>query len=70
MNDSQQAHHELGNAIGIALANVEGMIDGIVEPTPARLEAVAASLRRAGALIARLSDAARDERSSDSRSSE
>jgi hypothetical protein len=59
--------HELGNAIGIALANLEGMIDGIVDTTPARLETVAASLRRAGALIARLPSAERAARSSGSR---
>ena len=47
----QTIRHDLGNLLGVALANVEGMIDGIVPATPERLEAVAASLRRAGDLL-------------------
>jgi hypothetical protein len=43
--------HELGNQIGIALANVEGMIDGLVAPTASRLEAVADALREARRLL-------------------
>ena len=43
--------HELGNLLAVALANVEGMIDGLVDPTPARLEALADALRRAVALL-------------------
>ena len=50
MQHSDEARHELGNLLGIALANIEGMIDGLVDPTPARLEAVADALRRASAL--------------------
>jgi hypothetical protein len=43
--------HELGNLLAIALANVEGMIDGLAQPTGTRLEAVADALRRARALL-------------------
>jgi hypothetical protein len=46
-----EMRHELGNLLAVALANVEGMIDGLVEPTPARLESVANALRRAGAML-------------------
>lgn len=61
MDDSERLAHDLANAVTIALANVEGMSDGIVEPTAQRLEAVAESLRRARDLIAQLR--ARDARS-------
>ena len=47
----EEPRHELGNLLAIALGNVEGMIDGLVEPTPARLESVAEALRRAGRLL-------------------
>jgi hypothetical protein len=45
------ARHELGNLLAIALANVEAMIDGLVAPAPARLEGVADALRRARDLL-------------------
>lgn len=56
MHQTDDARHELGNLLGIALANVEGMIDGIVAPTPPRLESVADALRRACKLVKRPSD--------------
>ena len=43
--------HELGNLLALALANLEGMIDGLVAPTPARLESLADALRRACELV-------------------
>jgi hypothetical protein len=46
-----QARHELSNLLSVALANVEGMIDGLMPPTASRLEAVAEALRRAGSLL-------------------
>jgi len=46
--------HDLDNLLGVALANVEGMIDGIIPSTKERLEIVAESLRRSAALVARL----------------
>lgn len=45
--------HELGNLLGVALANVEGMVDGLVPPTTQRLEDVADALRRACELLQR-----------------
>jgi hypothetical protein len=38
----------LRNLVAVALANVEGMVDGIVPPTPARLENVAERISRNG----------------------
>jgi hypothetical protein len=46
-----EVRHELSNLLSIALANVEGMIDGLIPPTPSRLEAVAGALRRASKLL-------------------
>lgn len=51
MSNNDTTRHDLRNLVNIALANVEGMIDGIVAPTPERLEAVADALRRAGTLL-------------------
>ena len=46
-----ELRHELGNLLAVALANVEGMVDGLVSPTPDRLEAVADALRRSRDLL-------------------
>lgn len=46
-----ELRHELGNLLAVALANVEGMIDGLVAATPDRLEAVADALRRSRDLL-------------------
>jgi flagellar biosynthesis/type III secretory pathway protein FliH len=43
--------HELGNALSIAQANLEAMIDGVLDVTPQRLHDVRESLRSAGALL-------------------
>jgi len=51
MQGRDEIRHELGNLLAVALANVEGMIDGLVDPTPVRLESVADALRRASALL-------------------
>ena len=56
MQHSDDPRHELGNLLSIALANVEGMIDGLVAPTPSRLESVADALRRACKLAKQPSD--------------
>ena len=45
--------HELGNLISIALANVEGMLDGLVEPSSSKLEALADVLRHVRDLLQR-----------------
>lgn len=52
--------HDLGNLLGVALANVEGMIDGIVPTTKERLEVIAESLRRSAALVASLRNDSED----------
>ncbi len=43
--------HELANAITIALANLEGMVDGAVSVTPGRLNNVCEALRRAQTML-------------------
>ena len=43
--------HELSNVLTIAQANVEGMLDGVVEPTPQRLENVRSALATAAELM-------------------
>jgi hypothetical protein len=52
--EPKRARHELGNLLGIVLANLEGMIDGIVPPTNERLEALADSVRRSRDLLREL----------------
>ncbi len=47
----QSLRHEIGNMVTIAQANVEGMIDGVVEPTLERLEAVRDALASASRLL-------------------
>lgn len=44
------ARHALGNLLTVAQANVEGMLDGIVSPTPERLENVRKALTEAAGL--------------------
>lgn len=48
----KMARHELGNALSIAQANLEAMVDGVLEITPERLHGIRESLRTAGALLA------------------
>ena len=43
--------HEVGNALTIAQANVEGILDGILQSTPERLNGVLAALSSASAMI-------------------
>lgn len=40
--------HEIANALAIALANIEGVIDGVVDPTPARRRGIREALVAAG----------------------
>jgi len=49
---SAGVRHELGNLLTIAQANVEGMLDGVVEPTPERLDNVRKALAAAAVLVA------------------
>jgi signal transduction histidine kinase len=45
------ARHELGNALSIAQANIEAMIDGVLEPTSERLYGIRNALQTCGALL-------------------
>lgn len=47
----KMGRHELGNALSIAQANLEAMIDGVLETAPQRLRDIRDSLRNAGALL-------------------
>lgn len=38
--DADRLRHEIGNLLTVAQANLEGMIDGVVEPTLDRLESI------------------------------
>ncbi len=46
-----ELRHEIGNALGVVQANVEGMLDGVLDPTPARLRGVHDALRSAVRLL-------------------
>lgn len=48
------ARHEIGNALSIACANIEGIIDGVVPASPQRLADILASLVAAGKRLDRL----------------
>lgn len=48
--------HDIGNMLTIAQANLEGMLDGVVEPTLGRLEGIRDALASASE---RLKDLAR-----------
>lgn len=43
--------HEIGNALSIARANLEGIIDGLLEPTEDRLNSLLAALGSASAML-------------------
>ncbi len=43
--------HEIGNALSIAQANLEAIIDGLLEPTEARLNALLAALGSASTML-------------------
>lgn len=45
------ARHELGNAISIAQANMEALVDGVLEPTPERLAGIRDALITCGLLL-------------------
>ena len=40
--------HDIGNALSIAQANLEAIVDGILDPTPERLRTIRDSLSAAG----------------------
>lgn len=45
------ARHELGNAISIAQANMEALVDGVLEPTPDRLAGIRDAMIACGVLL-------------------
>lgn len=45
------ARHELGNAISIAQANMEALVDGVLEPTPERLAGIRDAMITCGTLL-------------------
>jgi signal transduction histidine kinase len=45
------ARHELGNAISIAQANMEALVDGVLEPTPDRLASIRDAMIACGHLL-------------------
>jgi hypothetical protein len=57
----RQVIHEVRNHLAVAIANVEGFRDGIIEPTPARLDAVLHALGEIEVLLARAASAERKE---------
>ncbi|HKU66240.1 MAG TPA: hypothetical protein VJP85_00535 [Candidatus Baltobacteraceae bacterium] len=48
------ARHELGNAISIAQANMEALVDGVLEPTQERLARIRDAMSACGALLENL----------------
>lgn len=46
--------HDIRNHLAIAVANVEAIADGKLEPTPKRLEAILEALRMVDALVSGL----------------
>jgi predicted transcriptional regulator len=46
-NRAKSLRHDIGNLLTIAQANLEGMLDGVVEPTLSRLEAIRDALEQA-----------------------
>jgi hypothetical protein len=43
-----ELRHDIGNALSIAQANIEAIIDGVFDPTPDRLGTIRDSLAAAG----------------------
>lgn len=52
--------HDIRNHLAVAVANVEAIVDGKLEPTPKRLAAILDSLRTVDALVGGLKLPARD----------
>ena len=49
--------HDVGNSLSVARANVEAMIDGVMDVTPERLRNVADALKKAGEGLEQLGEA-------------
>lgn len=52
MSPNSDPLHDAANAIAVARANVEAMVDGVMDATPERLKNVADALRLAGEKLA------------------
>jgi|GEM_PF-1874040 len=61
------ARHELGNALSVAQANVEAMVDGVLEPTVERLSGIRDALQTCGSLLVDLKTNASPEPAEDAR---
>lgn len=49
-----RVRHEIGNSLAIVQANLEGVIDGVLEPTTERLAGMRDALASAGAALENL----------------
>lgn len=58
---AERLRHEIDNMLTIARANLEGMLDGIVEPTADRLEGIRSALITASEHLVELAALAKDE---------
>lgn len=58
------ARHELGNAISIAQANMEALVDGVLDPTPERLAGIRDAMITCGLLLEDLKKQSRPNRDS------
>lgn len=58
---AKSLRHEIGNMLTIAQANLEGMLDGVVEPTLERLESVRDALAAASDHLKTLSSLLEEE---------
>lgn len=61
------SRHEIGNALSIAQANVEGIIDGVLDDTATRMLGIRDALTTAGALLDNLTNSPRGDGPSDVR---
>lgn len=48
-------HHDADNALATARANLEAIVDGVLDPSPERLVAIVESLNRASEILKDLS---------------
>ncbi len=55
-----EALHEFRNHLAVAMANVEAIRDGLIEPTPPRCEVILQALTEAEVLLAQLFPASGD----------
>lgn len=64
------ARHELGNAIAIAQANMEALVDGVLEPTPERLAGIRDAMIACGVLLEDLKKQSRPHRDGHTRTAD